>query len=158
ILGRFIRALGIPDDRMPGELAERAALYRSLAADRRLLVFLDDAYSAAQVRPLLPGTSGSVAVVTSRWRLAGLMMRGARAVHLAPLAHDAALELLGATLGVERVEMERDMAIRLVDQCARSPLALSIAAARLATRPRWPLEDLVRALTQERQRLAVLSA
>jgi len=158
ILGRFIRALGLPDERIPSGLAERAALYRSLAAGRRLLIFLDDAHSAAQVGPLLPGTPGAVAVVTSRWRLAGLVARGARAVHLGPLGPDAALELLRVALGAERVEVERDMAARLVDQCERSPLALSLAAARLAARPRWRLAELVRALTQERRRLAVLSA
>ncbi|MGP4026008.1 ATP-binding protein [Actinomadura sp. 3N407] len=157
-LGRFIRALGVPDDGVPAELAERAALFRSLAAARRLLIVLDDAYSAAQVGPLLPGTAGSVAVVTSRWRLAGLVVRGARGVQLGPLGRDAALEMLGAALGAQRVGPELGMAERLVEQCERSPLALSIAAARLATRPRWSLAGMVAALTHERRRLTVLSA
>ncbi|TDB92854.1 tetratricopeptide repeat protein [Actinomadura sp. 7K534] len=157
-LGRFLRALGVPDDGVPVELAERAALFRSLAAARRLLVVLDDAYSAAQVGPLLPGTAGSAAVVTSRWRLAGLVVRGARGVQLGPLGRDAALELLGAALGAERVAPELGMAERLVEQCERSPLALRIAAARLATRPGRSLAALVRDLAHERRRLAVLSA
>lgn len=158
VLGRFIRALGVPPDAVPTGLAERAALFRSMAAERRLLIVLDDAYSAAQVSPLLPGSGDSVVVVTSRWRLAGLMMRGARGVQLDPLSPAAALELLDASLGAERTRPERGMAEELVEQCGRSPLALSIAAARLATRPRWPLARLVRALAQERRRLTVLSA
>ncbi|WP_344901861.1 ATP-binding protein [Actinomadura meridiana] len=158
VLGQFIRALGIPQHAVPVELAERATLFRSMAAERRLLIVLDDALSAAQVSPLLPGTGDSVVVVTSRWRLAGLMMRGARGVQLDPLSPDAALELLDTTLGPERTRPERDMAEELVEQCGRSPLALSIAAARLVTRPRWSLARLVRALAQERRRLTVLSA
>ena len=157
-LGRFLRALGVPDAAVPADLAERAALFRSLAAGRRLLVVLDDAYSAAQVGPLLPGTPGSLAVVTSRWRLAGLVARGARVVHLGPLHRDAAVDLLAAALGRERVDVERDMAERLVDQCDRSPLALRIAAARLVTRPRRTLAGLVGELAEERRRLAVLAA
>ena len=157
-LGRFIRALGVPDGNVPDELAERAALFRSLAAGRRLLIVLDDAYSAAQVAPLLPGTARSAAVVTSRWRLAGLVARGARGVQLHPLDHDAALEMLGAALGAERIAPELAMAGRLVEQCERSPLALSIAAARLATRPRRTLAGMVDDLTREHRRLAVLSA
>ncbi|RFS82194.1 hypothetical protein D0T12_28565 [Actinomadura spongiicola] len=156
-LGRFIRALGVPEEAVPAELAERSALFRSMTAERRLLIVLDDAHSAAQVSPILPGTGDSVVVVTSRWRLAGLLMRGARAVQLHPLSHAAALELLDVSLGAERVRPERGMAEELVEQCGRSPLALSIAAARLATRPRWPLARLVRALAHERQRLRVLS-
>ncbi|WP_242904799.1 ATP-binding protein [Actinomadura terrae] len=157
VLGRFIHALGLPDARIPAGLAERTALYRSLAASRRLLVVLDDAYSAAQVGPLLPGALGSVAVVTSRWRLAGLMVRGARSVQVGPLGRDDALELLRAVLGPGRVAAEPDMAVLLVEQCERSPLALSIAAARLVTRPRWTLARMARSLAEERGRLAVLA-
>ncbi|TDE20825.1 tetratricopeptide repeat protein [Actinomadura sp. 6K520] len=157
-LGRFLRALGVPDESVPVETAERAALFRSLAAARRMLVVLDDAYSAAQVGPLLPGTAGSAAVVTSRWRLGGLVVRGARGVQLGPLGRDAALELLDAALGAERVAPELGMAERLVEQCERSPLALRIAAARLATRPGRSLSAMVRELTHERRRLAVLAA
>ncbi|WUH99079.1 tetratricopeptide repeat protein [Spirillospora sp. NBC_00431] len=156
-LGRFIRAFGVPEGAVPVELAERAALFRSMAARRRLLIVLDDAYSAAQVSPLLPGTGGSAVVVTSRWRLAGLVMRGARGVQVRPLTHDEALELLSVALGTERIQREPSMADDLVDQCGRSPLAVSIVAARLATRPHWPLARMVRALAHERQRLTVLS-
>ena len=157
-LGRFIRAFGIPDAAVPVELAERAALFRSVTARRRLLIVLDDAYSAAQVTPLLPGTDGSAVVVTSRWRLAGLVMRGAHGVQLDPLTQDAALELLGISLGVERIRRDLKMAKKLVEQCGCSPMAVSIAAARLATRPGWSLSRMVRALAHERQRLTVLSA
>ncbi|MFE9107627.1 tetratricopeptide repeat protein [Actinomadura geliboluensis] len=157
-LGRLIRAFGISDEMVPVDLSERAALYRSLTAELRLLIVLDDAYSAAQVRPLLPGTAASTTVVTSRWRLAGLVVRGARGLQLGPLTADAAVDLLGATLGDERVRIETTMAEELVEQCGRSPLALSIAAARLATRPHWSLAAMVRDLAHERRRLEVLAA
>jgi len=157
VLGRFIRSLGIPGEHVPAGLGERAALFRSLVAGRRLLVVLDDAYSAAQVAPLLPGGPGAAAVVTSRWRLAGLTMRGASVVRLGPLGEDAALDLLGTALGSDRVGRHREKAGELVELCARSPLALSVAAARLVARPGWSLDDLVRDLADERRRLSALA-
>jgi tetratricopeptide (TPR) repeat protein len=158
ILGQFIRAFGIAPDRIPGGLAERAALYQSLVAGRRLVVVLDDAVSAAQVSPLLPASVDCVALVTSRWRLAGLLARGAHGVQLDRLSPDAALELLRRTLGSDRIGGEMAAARRLVELCARFPIALSVAAARLATRPHWPLTDMVEALSHERQRLNELAA
>ncbi|WP_250212530.1 ATP-binding protein [Acrocarpospora catenulata] len=157
VLGQFIRAFGIAPDRIPGGLVERAALYQSLVTARRLVVVLDDALSAAQVRPLLPASGGSVVLVTSRWRLAGLMMDGARGIQLERLDVEAALDLLRHRLGDDRVGGELTAAKQLVDLCARVPLALSVAAARLATRPRWPLTEMVEALAQENQRLSALS-
>ncbi|MFC4529306.1 tetratricopeptide repeat protein [Sphaerisporangium dianthi] len=157
ILGRFIRAFGIAPERIPSGLAERAALYQSIVSERRLVVVLDDALSAAQVGPLLPASPHSVAVVTSRWRLAGLLMRGARGVRLERLSADGALDLLRRTLGDDRVERERDAALELVELCSRFPLALCLAAARLATRPNWDLAEMVDALSLERQRLSALS-
>lgn len=106
VLGRFIRAFGVAPERIPGGLAERSALYQSLVSERRLVVVLDDALSAAQVSPLLPASANSVAVVTSRWRLAGLLVRGARGVQLEQLSTDASLELLKRTVGDERVRGE----------------------------------------------------
>ncbi|MER7211508.1 tetratricopeptide repeat protein [Streptosporangium sp. NPDC000239] len=157
VLGRFIRAFGVSPERIPAGLAERSALYQSLVSGRRLVVVLDNAVSAAQVAPLLPASADSVTIVTSRWRLAGLLMRGARAVRLEQLGAQAALELLERTIGGDRVRAEQESAERLVELCARLPLALCVAAARLATRPRWPLSEMVRALTHERRRLAELS-
>ncbi|MEV7009962.1 tetratricopeptide repeat protein [Streptosporangium sp. NPDC051022] len=157
ILGRFIRAFGMAPDRIPAGLAERSALYRSLVSECHLIVVLDNAFSAAQVIPLLPASANSVTIVTSRSRLAGLLMRGARGVRLDQLSTDAALELLERAVGDDRVRNDRDTAVKLVELCARLPLALCVAAARLATRPRWPLSEMVDALAHERRRLAELS-
>ncbi|WP_371782094.1 tetratricopeptide repeat protein [Streptosporangium subroseum] len=157
VLGRFIRAFGIAPERIPGGLAERSALYQSLVSERRLVIVLDDALSTAQVSPLLPASANSVAIVTSRWRLAGLLLHGARGVQLGRLSTGAALELLERTVGDDRVRGEPDAAGELVRLCARLPLALCVAAARLATRPHWPLSEMVEALTHERQRLTALS-
>ncbi|OLT28612.1 hypothetical protein BJF79_41625 [Actinomadura sp. CNU-125] len=123
-----------------------------------MLVVLDDAYSAAQVTPLLPGSAAGVVVVTSRWRLAALLARGARTVRLGPLGQGAAIELLHRMLGRDRLAAEPEMAVRLVELCGRYPLALCVAAARLATRPAWPLAEMVRALAEETRRLAALTA
>ena len=157
ILGRFLRAFGVAPDRIPGGPAERAALYQSLVTGRSLVVVLDDAISAAQVSPLLPASANSVALVTSRWRLAGLLARGARSIQLERLSPEAALELLELSLGHDRIEEDLDAARVLVELCARLPIALSVAAARLATRPRRPLTEMVEALTHERHRLSALS-
>jgi tetratricopeptide (TPR) repeat protein len=157
VLGRFLRALGIPSRQVPTELAELAALYRSLTADRRMLVVLDDVLTAAQVVPLLPPSATSVAVVTSRQRLSGLVARGARIVQLDGLGADAAIELLGRTLGDDRTLAEPHAARALVDLCARVPLAVCVAGARLAARSRWSIGEMVRALEEERRRLAALA-
>lgn len=157
VLGRFLRALGIAPRRVPAELAELTALYRSLLADRRMLVVLDDALTAAQVVPLLPPSAMSVAVVTSRQRLGSLAARGARILQLDRLSTDAAVELLSRTLGDDRASAEPHAARALVGFCARVPLAVCVAGARLAARSRWPIGEMVRALEQERRRLAALA-
>jgi tetratricopeptide (TPR) repeat protein len=157
VLGRFLRALGIAPRQVPAELAELTAMYRSLVADMRMLVMLDDALSAAHVYPLLPSSVRSVAVVTSRWRLSGLAAHGARVIQLDRLDSEAALELLGRTLGNDRALAEPHAARELVDLCARVPLALCVAGARLAARSRWSISEMVEALTQERNRLAALA-
>jgi tetratricopeptide (TPR) repeat protein len=156
-LGRFLRALGVSPQQVPPELSELTAMYRSLVAGKRVLVVLDDALTAAQVSPLLPPSAGSVAVVTSRWRLASLAARGARVIQLDRLGPAAALELLSRTLGDDRPLAEPHAARELVDLCARVPLALCVAGARLAARSRWPISDMVEALTHERRRLAALA-
>jgi tetratricopeptide (TPR) repeat protein len=157
VLGRFLRALGVTPHQVPAELAELTALYRSLVIDKRMLVVLDDALTAAQVYPLLPPSAGSVAVVTSRWRLAALAANGARVIQLDRLDSDAALELLTRTVGDDRVLSDPHAARELVDLCARVPLAVCVAGARLAARSRWPVSEMVQALAHERRRLAALA-
>ncbi|MCF0078707.1 ATP-binding protein [Streptomyces lomondensis] len=156
VLGRFLRALGVPAPDVPATLAERTALYRSLTADRRLVVLLDDAATAAQVRPLLPA-GRSVTAVTSRGRMPGLTVDGCYPVHLEPLGPEAAMELLADTLSDDRVAAQPDAARLLVELCAGLPLAVRVAGARLAARPERRITTMVRALTEERDRLEVLA-
>jgi transcriptional regulator with XRE-family HTH domain/tetratricopeptide (TPR) repeat protein len=151
VLGQLLRSLGVEGARMPAQLEERAALYRSRLADRRVLVLLDDASDAAQIRPLLPGTSGSAALLTSRTLLAGL--DGVEVTGLDVLDRPRAVELLGRIAGADRVQAEVDDAGAIVDYCGRLPLAVRIAGARLAARPRRPLRWLATLLADERRRL-----
>ncbi|MEE1938945.1 tetratricopeptide repeat protein [Streptomyces sp. TRM 70361] len=146
VLDRFLRSMGMTAP--PGDPAEQAALWRSVTADLRLAVLLDDAATAAQVRPLLPGTPGGLTVVTSRQRLTGLVVDGAAVHHLRALEPDAALELLRSG-GGDRVVRDPDTARRVVRLCAFLPLAVSLAAAQLAARPRQPLSALAGALDRE---------
>jgi tetratricopeptide (TPR) repeat protein len=157
VLGRFLRALGIASQQVPAGLAEQTALYRSAMAERHMLVVLDDALSAAQVSPLLPSSSASVTVITSRWRLTSLRAYGARVIQLGRLAPAAALELLAQTLGDDRTQLEPEASRELVELCGALPLAVCVAGARLAARPRWLIREMVDALTHERQRLAALT-
>jgi tetratricopeptide (TPR) repeat protein len=156
VLGDFLFSLGIAPDLIPGELARRAALFRSVTHERRILVLLDDALTAAQVRPLLPASPGSFTIVTSRYRLGALLARGAHGVHVDRLDTYAGVALIAEVLGDQRVDREREAAERLVALCAHLPLALSVAAGRLAARPSWPLGEMVAALSEE-QRLAELA-
>ncbi|MFF0224364.1 ATP-binding protein [Streptomyces sp. NPDC004629] len=156
VLGRFLRALGVPAQQVPSALAERTALYRSLTADLRLVVLLDDAATAAQVRPLLPG-NGNVTAVTSRHRLPGLTVDGCFPVHLESLAPEAAVELLADTLADGRVAEQPDDARTLVELCAGLPLAVRVAGARLAARPGRRITTMVSALTEEHDRLEALA-
>jgi tetratricopeptide (TPR) repeat protein len=156
-LGRFLRALGIDTRQAPTDLAELTGLYRSIMIDKQMLVILDDALTAAQVSPLLPSCPASVAVVTSRQRLSSLVARGAQVIQLDRLDADAALELLGRTIGSERALAEGPAARALVELCGGLPLALCIAGARLAARSRWPVSEMVEAMIHERERLAALT-
>lgn len=156
ILGRFLRALGVPPGRVPRAEDERAGVFRSLTASRRLVLLLDDAATAAQVRPLLPG-GRSVVVVTSRWRLPGLSVDGCHFVRLEPLDTDAAVELLASTLADDRVRTQLDDARALVKLCAGLPLAVRVAGARLAARPRRRITVMVSALAEEKDRLEALA-
>ena len=159
ILRDFLLALGTPPERVPTSAQAASALFRSLVADRRLLVVLDNARSSAQVRPLLPGGLQCATIVTSRSRLDGLVATDcARPVGLQVLGYEEGAALLGAMLGTERVAEDPDAAQELVALCDGLPLALRAAAAQLTARPRWKLARLASALRDERRRLALLSA
>ena len=156
-LAGFLRALGVPAERIPPEVDEAAGLYRSLLADRRVLVVLDNARGADQVRPLLPGGPGCMTMITSRDRLAGLAVReGARLLPLGVLRPAEALAVLSAVLGANRVGEQPEAAAEVAELCARLPLALRIAAAHLARQAGQPLGGLAAAL-REGNRLSVLS-
>lgn len=157
-LATMLRSLGVPNADMPFELDERSARFRSIAAGRRLLIVLDNARSAEQVRPLLPGTSSCLVLVTSRDALPGLVSRdGARRVNLDLLPHEQALALLRMLVG-SRVDADPESADDLVRHCARLPLALRIAADLAATYPEASLAELVSDLTDEQGRLDLLDA
>lgn len=157
-LGAFLRALGVAPERVPPDLAEQAALFRTITTGRRLLVVLDNAFSAAQVRPLIPASAACMVVVTSRLRLDGLVSEGARFVDIGPLSQPHAVELVVRAVGRARVAGELAEVAELASLCGRLPIALRIAAARLASRPRWQVARVVAELGDERSRLRRLSA
>jgi DNA-binding SARP family transcriptional activator/tetratricopeptide (TPR) repeat protein len=155
---RFLDALGVPSGNMPVDPEDLAALYRSRLADRRVLILLDNARDAEQVRPLLPGTPGALAIVTSRNQLGGLVaLDGAVPLTLDLLTESEACELLARRLGSERIRSDESTAVELVNLCARLPLALNIAAARAALHPARPLSELVDELRDTRRRLSALT-
>ncbi|AUH42478.1 AfsR/SARP family transcriptional regulator [Streptomyces sp. CMB-StM0423] len=151
ILGSFLRALNVPDADIPESLTERAALYRSVLAGRRVLALLDNARDAAQVRPLLPGTEGCAALITSRARMAHLV--GAHHVDLDVMDPDEALLLFTRVVGADRVDPHRPAAMDVVAACGFLPLAIRIAASRLAARRTWTVAVLARKLSDEHRRL-----
>ncbi|MEU0135190.1 BTAD domain-containing putative transcriptional regulator [Streptomyces sp. NPDC006296] len=156
VLGAFLRALGTADSAIPDSLDERAALYRSTLDGRRILVLLDNAHDAAQIRPLLPGTEGCAALVTSRVRMVDLA--GAHLVDLDVMSPDEALQLFTRIVGDERVRAEREAALDVVAACGFLPLAIRIAASRLAARRTWTVSVLAAKLADERRRLDELQA
>ncbi|MDG4796291.1 tetratricopeptide repeat protein [Micromonospora sp. WMMD1082] len=153
VLGQMLRSLGVAPQRVPADTAERAATFRSITAGRKLLLLWDDAVSAAQVRPLLPTSSSCVVVVTTRWRLAGLVTDGARFLAVEPLSEPVAIELLTRAVGADRTASDPASTSSLVRLCAGFPIALAVTGARLATRPRWPIRRLVNELAEEHRRL-----
>jgi tetratricopeptide (TPR) repeat protein len=156
-LAGFLRALGVPGQDVPPEADERAALYRSLLAGRRMLVVLDNARSAEQVRPLLPSTPTCAVVVTSRDALAGLVARdGAIRLGLDLLPLDDAVRLMRVLIG-QRVDAVPAAARALAERCSRLPLALRVAAEWAAARPGVPLAALAEELASQR-RLDLLEA
>ncbi len=155
----FLEALGVAPERIPLELDGQTALYRSLLSGRRMLVLLDNAYDADQVRPLLPASAGSLVVVTSRSRLTGLIAcEDARPLTVDVLADGEARDLLAARLGAERLLAEPQAVERIVRSCAGLPLALSIVAARVAEPVEGGLATLARELGDARTGLDGLDA
>ncbi|MFJ4185155.1 AfsR/SARP family transcriptional regulator [Kitasatospora sp. NPDC089509] len=161
VLAAFLRALGTDPREIPESLDERSALYRTLLADRRVLVVLDNAAGAHQVGPLLPGTptrpdqQHPAVLLTSRAALTSLP--GARLVDLGELDAAHARILLSRILGDHRVAAEPVAAAQITELCGGIPLAVRIAGARLAARPRWSLARLVDLLRDERRRLDELA-
>jgi tetratricopeptide (TPR) repeat protein len=150
-LGTLLRSLGVPDADIPNGQAELVTRYRTLLDRRRILIVLDNAVSSEQVRPLLPGSSSCFVVVTSRDDMAGLVVgEGAIRMDLDVLSLEESLELLVKLLGDERIDNERESAVRLAEQCARLPLALRVAAEVAALRSKAPLSVLVDELEQRR--------
>jgi tetratricopeptide (TPR) repeat protein len=179
VLTGFLRALDVPAEQIPLSLSEQAALFRSVTSRRRLLMLLDNPVSAGQVRALLPGSppgpeleaaaaqasaagprlgeGASLVVVTTRRRITGLAIDGARFVDVGPLGEDAAVELLARTVGADRAAREPEAVRRVVRMCSHLPIAVCVCAARLVPRPRWGISRIADELASERDRLATLS-
>ena len=153
----FLDALGVPAERIPPDLAAQAGLYRSLLADRKVLIVLDNARDEEQVRPLLPPGPDCLAIVTSRNHLTGLAAaEGARLLTLDVLTVAEACQMLSARLGADRAAAEPGVVADIARLCARLPLALAVAAARAAARPSLPLSAVAAELRDAQVRLDAL--
>ncbi|TVT52811.1 tetratricopeptide repeat protein [Amycolatopsis rhizosphaerae] len=149
VLG-FLEALGVPPLRMPSSAEGKFSLYRSLLSEKRILIILDNARDADQVRPLLPGSPGCFTVVASRDQLPGLVAEGAYPITLDLPSAEEAKEILLRRVGRERVAREPGAVERITELCARLPLALAIVAARAVTNPGFALADLAAELSTAR--------
>jgi DNA-binding SARP family transcriptional activator/tetratricopeptide (TPR) repeat protein len=156
VLSRLLFALGVSPTGIPESMEERVALYRSCLAGRRILILLDNVAGEKQVRPLLPGASGTAVLLTGRVRLVGL--EGASLLELDVLPSGQAMDLLRRIVGDERVQDDPDAALRIIRLCGRVPLAVRISAARLLGRRQWSLAHLAGVLEEERHRLDELVA
>ncbi|HEY2262799.1 MAG TPA: BTAD domain-containing putative transcriptional regulator [Streptosporangiaceae bacterium] len=156
VLARFLRDLGVDGRDIPADEAERAARYRTTLAGRRMLVVLDNARDAAQVRPLLPGTASSAVLVTTRNRMPDLA--STRLVDLHVLDDDDALKLFVKVVGEARAAAEPEATAELLEACAGLPLAIRICAARLATRRGWTIAAMAARLRDVHRRLDELRA
>ncbi|WP_086820742.1 AfsR/SARP family transcriptional regulator [Allokutzneria sp. NRRL B-24872] len=154
-LGSLLCAVGVPTEQIPDSVEERASRWRAELAQRQVLVVLDNAATAAQVRPLLPGTAGSLTLVTSRRRLADLDT--ACSISLELLPKDDAIALFTRIIGKQRADAEPAATEEVAQLCGYLPLALRIAAARLRARSAWTVAHLAERLRDERRRLAELS-
>jgi DNA-binding SARP family transcriptional activator len=151
VLARFLRDLGIEGDKVPARDDERAALYRTTLTGRRVLILLDNAKDAAQVRPLLPGSSSCAVLVTTRNRTSDLA--STRIFDLNVLEDTEALSLFSRIVGEERAAAEPDATAEVLVACAGLPLAIRICAARLAARRQWKIATLAGRLRNSRRRL-----
>ncbi len=155
----FLDALGVPPYRIPADTEGRSALFRSALDGKQMLIVLDNARNVTQVRPLLPGSPGSLVVVTSRNEMTGLVAaEGAVPLTVDVLSFDEAREMLVRRLGQHRAEAEPEAADEIISSCARLPLALGIAVGRAAVRPKRPLTELAAELRDARGRLDALQA
>ncbi|WP_432956011.1 helix-turn-helix domain-containing protein [Micromonospora haikouensis] len=155
-LAGLLRSLGVPEEAIPGPPEQRGRLFRTLTRDRRLLIVADDVADEAQVRPLLPAGRHCLTLVTSRRPLTGLT--GAVRVPVGLLAPDAAWRLLASITGEDRLATDPTGTAELVELCGRLPLAIRVAGNRLASRPGWPVAQLVAQLADPRRRLTALTA
>jgi tetratricopeptide (TPR) repeat protein len=156
VLTGFLRALGVPAEQIPLALSDQSALFRSVTSGRHLIILLDNAVSAAQVRALLPAPP-SLVVVTTRRRITGLAIDGAHFVEVGPLGEDAGLDLLSRILGQDRVAREPAQARSITTLCGNLPLAVCVCAARLALHPHWRIAKVAAELADEHERLTKLS-
>jgi tetratricopeptide (TPR) repeat protein len=147
----LLRALGVADEQIPGDVAGRASVYRSLLRDRQVLVVLDNAGSEEQVRPLLPGDGASRSLITAKRPLAGL--EGVRRLILGPLSLPEATELLTGILGQRAARDDESALSQLAELCEGMPLALRIIGNRLVSRPGWDAAGLAARLADEEHRL-----
>ncbi len=140
VLARFLRDLGTDPARIPADAEERAALYRSLLTDRKVLIVLDDARDAAHVRPLLPGSASCAVLVTTRSRMPDLA--GSRFIDLDVLERGEAWNMFAGIIGDSRAKAEPEATDEVLTACAGLPLAIRIAAARLAARSNWTVRTI----------------
>src|SRR5699024_12388970 len=153
VLHQFLRGLGVPAGELPEALRERTALYRSLLADRSMLILLDDAASSAQVEPLLLPGAHSMTVTASGRRMADLVVsHAARHRVLGTLDQSSAVRLVEEVAGPD----PRGRSGRIAELCGRLPLALRLAGARLAAEAQWSADEVVQELADERTRLSAL--
>jgi DNA-binding SARP family transcriptional activator/tetratricopeptide (TPR) repeat protein len=155
VLEEFLAGLGVQTGAIPTGLERRAALYRSILAGRRVLIVLDNAIDSRQVQPLIPGDAGCGILITSRKRLSG--MSSEQRVSLGPLNEHESIALLRMVIGAARVQNEPEALKALARLCDQLPLALRIAAERVAVRPYQPIDSLVDELTTQTQRLNLLA-
>jgi DNA-binding SARP family transcriptional activator len=154
----FLEALGVSSHRMPHSVQSQVDLYRSLLAGQRMLVVLDNARDARQVRPLLPGASGCAVVITSRIRLTSLVaVEGARSLTLELMPLDSARRLLAHHVGHDRLNIQSEAADEVISLCGRLPLAVAIVAAHAATRPALSLATIADNLRSQHNRLDALA-
>jgi DNA-binding SARP family transcriptional activator len=158
-LHRFLEALDVPPARVPADLSAAVGLYRSILADRRMLVVVDNAADAEQVRPLLPGTSACRTLITSRDQMPGLVAtNGVDLIDLHPCSSAEATELVSSRIGPERAGIEPATVKEIAGYCAGLPLALVNVAAQASTRPNISLYTLVRELRENRHQLDALAS